>query len=163
MQRLLQRLPYSSLRLVQTTKTLFRPCPNTLKFSSDNNARFITSPSHPAAGVLVETTTNTKGSTPEGRWKERAKDALHALNSPPHDEYTGRSVPATGKNLSATFRRLDQILIRNNVRQELRMGERHEKKGVKRRRLKSQRWHNWFANEVRQKVQLVNKIRKRGA
>jgi Ribosomal protein S21 len=40
-------------------------------------------------------------------------------------------------------------LARNRVRYELRLAERHEKKGVKRRRLESERWRIRFADEVR--------------
>lgn len=36
----------------------------------------------------------------------------------------------------------------NNVRKELRLAERHEKKGEKRRRLRSERWRRKFADEV---------------
>lgn len=70
--------------------------------------------------------------------------------------------------------------MNNNVVKELRMAERHEKKGDKRRRLRSERWRRRFAHEVslvlllvrlcyerclqvRKKVQLVNEIRARGS
>jgi hypothetical protein len=59
----------------------------------------------------------------------------------------GRSVKNTG-NLAVTFRSLNDILLRNKVRQTVRMTERHEKKGAKRRRLQSERWRKQFANEV---------------
>jgi small subunit ribosomal protein MRP21 len=36
----------------------------------------------------------------------------------------------------------------NNVFREVRMQERHEKKGYKRRRLASERWRRRFAHEV---------------
>ncbi|KAF9564658.1 hypothetical protein CPC08DRAFT_734350 [Agrocybe pediades] len=101
--------------------------------------------------------------TIEERWKESSKRALEdARNSPPANPYSGRTVEV-GKNLSATFRKLDAILARNQVRKQLRLTERHEKKGVKRRRLSSERWRKRFADEVRKKVQLVIKIKERGA
>ncbi|PPQ78104.1 hypothetical protein CVT25_015638 [Psilocybe cyanescens] len=167
MQRLLQRLPSSSLRLSQIRTTLGRPSLNAIKYPAAvtaicRNTRSITSPSHPAAGVLENVTT--PKSTPEDRWKERSREAQD-MKRRLNDEYAGNnsSVNSTGKNLSSAFKKLDSILARNKVRYELRLAERHEKKGVKRRRLQSQRWKNRFANEVREKVQLVNKIRKRGA
>ncbi|KJA13963.1 hypothetical protein HYPSUDRAFT_150940 [Hypholoma sublateritium FD-334 SS-4] len=101
--------------------------------------------------------------TPDQKWESRSRRALEdALTDPPDDAYAGRSVRNTG-NLAATFRTLQDILTRNKVQQTLRMTQRHEKKGVKRRRLQSERWRKQFANEVRKKVQLVIKIRNRGA
>lgn len=50
--------------------------------------------------------------------------------------------------LAEGYRVLDTILGRNKVRAQLRRAERHEKKGVKRRRLRSERWRKQFANEV---------------
>lgn len=94
----------------------------------------------------------------------------------------GRRVPVNNGRIADAVRRLDTIIARNRVKAELRRGERHEKPGVKRRRLKSERWRRVFAHEVclcfvlnatliyslpslqvRKNVQLVNKIRRRGA
>lgn len=95
----------------------------------------------------------------------------------------GRSVPVINNDLAGAFSRLKRILDRNSVQKELRLTERHEKKGYKRRRLTSERWRRRFAHEVcsdpfssceisvvkrfqpqvRKKVQLVNEIRARGA
>lgn len=93
----------------------------------------------------------------------------------------GRSVKVYAGNVADAYNRLDKILKRNRVKRTLKLTERHEKKGVKRRRLKSERWRRRFANEVgwlrqisrrflitisqqvRNKVQLVAKIRRRGA
>jgi len=83
-------------------------------------------------------------------------------------------------DLGEAFRRLQTRLRRNRVVQEVSRQRRHEKKGVKRRRLSSERWRRVFANEVficwplflrtalmlaqvRKKVQLVSTIRRRGA
>lgn len=52
-------------------------------------------------------------------------------------------------SVATALRKLDTILARNRVKYELRLTERHEKKGVKRRRLQSERWRKHFANEVR--------------
>ncbi|KAF9069658.1 hypothetical protein BDP27DRAFT_1222037, partial [Rhodocollybia butyracea] len=75
----------------------------------------------------------------------------------------GRSVRVTDGNLADSFAKLNNILSRNKVRQQLYLNNRHEKKGPKRRRLQSERWRRLFAHEVRKNVQLVTKIRKRGA
>ncbi|KAJ3883436.1 hypothetical protein F5051DRAFT_391466 [Lentinula edodes] len=80
-----------------------------------------------------------------------------------NDPYSGRSAHVVDGNLADAFRRLDMILARNKVRKQLKLAERHEKKGPKRRRLESERWRRLFAHEVRKNVQLVTKIRRRGA
>ncbi|KDQ60845.1 hypothetical protein JAAARDRAFT_124269 [Jaapia argillacea MUCL 33604] len=76
---------------------------------------------------------------------------------------TGRSVKVVKGAVDEAYFKLIQIIKRNNVVGELRLAKRHEKRGVKRRRLESKRWRTQFANEVRKKVQLVNEIRKQGA
>ncbi|KAF5391386.1 hypothetical protein D9757_001913 [Collybiopsis confluens] len=103
---------------------------------------------------------------PEKKWLEQSKlitanyANLSYLNNNP---YYGRSVDVVDGDVGKAFKRLDSILTRNMVRRELRLTERHEKKGPKRRRLESERWRRLFAHEVRKSVQLVTKIRKRGA
>lgn len=52
-------------------------------------------------------------------------------------------------NVAEAYRKLEIILNKNKVKYELKRAERHEKKGVKRRRLSSERWRKQFANEVR--------------
>ena len=61
---------------------------------------------------------------------------------------SGRSVKVFNGNIAEAFKRLEQCLSRNRVRSELKLTERHEKKGAKRRRLESERWRIRFANEV---------------
>lgn len=51
-------------------------------------------------------------------------------------------------NVAEAFKKLEQCLSRNRVKPELRLAERHEKKGAKRRRLESERWRIRFADEV---------------
>ncbi|KAL0567427.1 hypothetical protein V5O48_014565 [Marasmius crinis-equi] len=100
----------------------------------------------------------------EDQWRRLSMDAMELLErSPPHHPYFGRSVPVVDGDIGKSFARLNAILGRNKVHQQLRMSERHEKKGVKRRRLESERWRRLFAHEVRKNVQLVTKIRNRGA
>lgn len=61
----------------------------------------------------------------------------------------GRSVPVNNeKSFSGAYMELQQILRRNLVSYELRLAERHEKKGYKRRRLASDRHRRRFAHEV---------------
>ncbi|CAL1704790.1 unnamed protein product [Somion occarium] len=94
-------------------------------------------------------------------WK--ATETSHIHSRPP-GPYAGRSVAVSGgKPFGSAYVELQQILRRNLVSYELRLAERHEKKGYKRRRLASDRHRRRFAHEVRKKVQLVNEIRARGA
>lgn len=105
--------------------------------------------------------------TPQQLWEQRSKAAKKFLEDhPPHDAYTGlshvscvphdaqmfpvpgRSVRVTGGKIADACKKLDAILNRNKVRITLRAQERHEKKGVKRRRLSSERWRRLFAHEV---------------
>ncbi|KAJ3540919.1 hypothetical protein NMY22_g4103 [Coprinellus aureogranulatus] len=117
------------------------------------------------------------------RWKEQSQNALlEAERQPPAHAYTGRSVHVSSGKVADAIRTLDNILNRNKVRYYLRQQQRHEKRGEKLRRLRSERWRKQFANEVchllpssplpiitpgstqvRKKVQLVTKIRNRGA
>ncbi|KAH9981312.1 hypothetical protein BGW80DRAFT_1162592 [Lactifluus volemus] len=77
--------------------------------------------------------------------------------------YVGRSIEVKRGNVADALTRLQYTLQRNRVFSELKFSARHEKKGYKRRRLSSERWRRRFAHEVRKKVQLVNRIRARGA
>jgi len=98
----------------------------------------------------------------EVAWKDREMKFVQYIR-PPASPYNGRSVYVGRGDLAGAYGSLTTILRRNTVPYELRMSDRHEKKGVKRRRLSSERWRRRFAHEVRKKVQLVNEIRARGA
>ena len=52
-------------------------------------------------------------------------------------------------DIADATRKLDRIMMENNVWRELRLTQRHEKKGAKRRRLSSERWRTRFKDEVR--------------
>ncbi|TFK29917.1 hypothetical protein FA15DRAFT_187667 [Coprinopsis marcescibilis] len=97
----------------------------------------------------------------EARWAQL--DATRKTDDVPHGPYKGRSVRVQAGAVGDAIQRLDQILARNQVRKRLRLAERHEKRGNKLRRLASERWRKRFAFAVREKVQLVHKIRDRGA
>ncbi|KAJ7449784.1 hypothetical protein FB451DRAFT_1052620 [Mycena latifolia] len=100
---------------------------------------------------------------PEQIWRENSRDLLPRLRThPPADPYQGRSVLVRNSNFAEAARELDKILARNKVRATLRATDRHEKKGPKRRRIKSEQWRKHFAHQVRKNVQLVHKMRRRG-
>jgi hypothetical protein len=62
---------------------------------------------------------------------------------------SGRSVSVHSGKVAEAIRSLDGILGRNRFRYQLRLQERHEKRGEKLRRLRSERWRKQFAAEVR--------------
>lgn len=65
--------------------------------------------------------------------------------------FTGRTVSTWSKrgvDFGFAYMKLSRILRENHVRRELRLQARHEKSGVKRRRLRSERWRKRFAHEV---------------
>ncbi|KAG9011049.1 hypothetical protein FRB94_008970 [Tulasnella sp. JGI-2019a] len=98
----------------------------------------------------------------EGSAKVQERLALKPLPN----AFSGRSVPITRSGSEAFaqgFRKLQGILRANNVYQTVRAQKRHEKKGVKRRRLASQTHRRKFAQLIRGKVALVQKYRARGS
>ncbi|KAG8953120.1 hypothetical protein FRC04_003068 [Tulasnella sp. 424] len=97
-------------------------------------------------------------------WEYGSKTVLTRLaSSPPPTPYTGRSVAVNGQNFAYAYRELNGILRDNNVRRTIRGQERHEKKGVKRRRIVSQTHRRKFGQLVRSKVAMVKKIRALGS
>ncbi|KDQ14031.1 hypothetical protein BOTBODRAFT_110804 [Botryobasidium botryosum FD-172 SS1] len=100
--------------------------------------------------------------TPAERWSSRSSNILKKL-APPPNTYAGRSVVVEKGDVGNAYNRLQGILARNDVRKELRLTERHEKRSDKRRRLESERHRRRFAEFIRKKVQLVKAIRARGA
>jgi ribosomal protein S21 len=70
----------------------------------------------------------------------------------------GRSIAvSSGGDFARAMTNLNSIFRVNNIRTELRLGERYEKPNQKRRRLASERHRRRFAHMVREKVQLVSK------
>jgi hypothetical protein len=128
-------------------------------------------------GIIPERFINKK--SPEERWREMSAKIM-ANVVPASDAYagmflavstcyrvlapalttrhcTGRSVQKPrAETVANAYRKLSSIITRNNVRRELRMAERHEKKGPKRRRLSSERWRRRFAHEVCRRQYLVS-------
>lgn len=105
-----------------------------------------------------------KGSVPENRspadmWADKSNNLKLP---PPPDAWTGMSVNAsivpcrmfaTGRRLAVrhgdlqnAFQQLNQRLRQNHVAKEIALTVRHEKKGDKRARLRSQRWRKRFAD-----------------
>ncbi|KAK0555051.1 hypothetical protein OC846_000208 [Tilletia horrida] len=75
---------------------------------------------------------------------------------------SGRSFPVNGGDLNRAYRVMMAALRRDDIRHELRRGERYEKPNQERRRKRSERHRRRFADLVRKKVQLVMALRARG-
>lgn len=74
----------------------------------------------------------------------------------PTDSTTGRSVPVSNGDVSTAYRLMSAVLNRNQIRKELRLGDRYEKPNQERRRKMSERHRRRFADMIRKKVQLVS-------
>lgn len=91
----------------------------------------------------------------EAAWANRP---IYGDPSWPAKPYSGRSVAVIGGDVNRAFMQLNQVLSRNNVRRELKLGDRYEKPNRERNRKKSERHRRRFADMVRRKVQLVSFI-----
>ncbi|KAG8908497.1 hypothetical protein FRB99_005856 [Tulasnella sp. 403] len=98
-------------------------------------------------------------------WEEGSRAFLQRHPESPPDQFAGRSVqvPEGPNGFTRAYRKLNQILMENRVRKMVKRQSRHEKKGVKRRRLASETHRRKFAQLVRSKVALVQRIRARGS
>ncbi|KIM87048.1 hypothetical protein PILCRDRAFT_4277 [Piloderma croceum F 1598] len=97
--------------------------------------------------------------TAEQIWQDRSN---RLGTNPPPSVYYGRSVIVHPDKITLALKALSNRLRGNKVLQTWKYQMRHEKKGVKRRRLVSQRWRRRFAHEVRRKIVLVQSIQRRG-
>ncbi|KAG9017201.1 hypothetical protein FRB90_001370 [Tulasnella sp. 427] len=120
-----------------------------------------------AVSLLASLTQNMQAKNEQSakqHWENGSKQLLTRLaSSPPPTPYTGRSVAVKLENFAGAYRDLNTILRDNSVRMTIRRQERHEKKGVKRRRIASQTHRRKFGQLVRSKVAMVKKIRALGS
>jgi small subunit ribosomal protein MRP21 len=67
-----------------------------------------------------------------------------------------------GGDVGRAFREVEQLCGRNRVRQDFNKQRFHERAGLKRKRLHSERWRRRFKEAFRGTVKMVNKMRKQG-
>lgn len=125
-----------------------------------NSLDMLSSISEPAAGAPVHP--RNAIDELEREFRERATLGF----SEPAKPTSGRSFAASPTMANKTpaavlYRNLMATLRRNNVRYELRLGERYEKPNQMRRRKRSERHRRRFADMIRKKVQLVMALRAR--
>ncbi|KAI8390345.1 hypothetical protein BD560DRAFT_362188 [Blakeslea trispora] len=76
------------------------------------------------------------------------------------DPYVGRSIAVSNPNTA--YKRLNSILVQNNVRRELRANRYYEKPNVARRRKNIERNRKLFGAMVGKKVALIMQMKQRG-
>lgn len=67
-----------------------------------------------------------------------------------------------GGDVGRAFRQVEALCSRNRVRQDFNKQRFHERPGLKRKRLHSERWRRRFKEAFRGTVKMVNKMRKQG-
>jgi small subunit ribosomal protein MRP21 len=92
---------------------------------------------------------------------------MHRAKPPPPvrmDAYMGRAEPVGigGASLSAALAKLNRKLIYNNVRGDMFRQRFHERNGLKRKRLKSERWRKRFKEGFRAMILKVHRMKKQG-
>lgn len=76
---------------------------------------------------------------------------------------TGRSIPVgTGIDIGKAFRLLEQSCARNKVRSDFTAQRFHERPGLKRKRLKRQRWRKRFMEGFKATVARVKQLKDQG-
>ncbi|KAF8447984.1 hypothetical protein L210DRAFT_849194 [Boletus edulis BED1] len=113
-------------------------------------------------GKALEFKGLSENKSPADMWADKS-DNLKL--PPPPDAWTGRRIAVRNGNLQGAFQQLNLRLRHNHVAKEIALTVRHEKKGDKRARLRSERWRKRFADAActdPKKVQLVSTIRRRG-
>lgn len=78
---------------------------------------------------------------------------------------TGRTIdvdPGKATDLGIKMRQLDGLVARNRIRADFNKQKFHERGGMKRKRLKSERWRARFSTEFRKIVLRVQALRKKG-
>ena len=78
---------------------------------------------------------------------------------------TGRTIdvdPGKNNDLGTRLRQLDMLVARNQIRADFSKQRYHERGGMKRKRLKSQRWRIRFKNQFKKTVFRVQELRKKG-
>lgn len=79
------------------------------------------------------------------------------------DAFVGRSVEVMDRSGLATALKVLEInLARNGVKRDARMQKYHERAGLKRKRLRMERWRKRFRDGFKATVQKVSKMRKMG-
>lgn len=91
-----------------------------------------------------------------------ARRAKRTLRSRPMVGRTIEVEPKAGTDLGAAMRKLDILLAVNKVRREQQRQRFHERGGLRRKRLKSERWRRYFKSAFDAAVDRVKLMKKQG-
>jgi hypothetical protein len=133
--------------------------------------RKFSSPSRPSLGGIDISRMQDplKGNDPES-----AADLMSAINRvvalPKRERIPIRLSPSTGKtvkvdghiDVARAFRMMEQTCGRNKVRREFNYQRFHERRGLKKKRLRAERWRKRFMEGFKATVGRVKKLRRQG-
>ena len=97
-----------------------------------------------------------------GNTRKAAKRAKRTVRSRPAVGRTIEVLPDRGVDVGRALRNLDIACSTNRVRQDLSRQRFHERPGMKRKRLKSERWRKMFKQSFRATVMRVKEMRRKG-
>lgn len=97
-----------------------------------------------------------------GNTRKAAKRAKRTVRSRPAVGRTIEVLPDRGVDVGRALRNLDIACATNKVRQDLSRQRFHERPGMKRKRLKSERWRRRFKESFRATVMRVKEMRRKG-
>lgn len=94
--------------------------------------------------------------------QKKAKRATRTVRSRPTVGRTIEVIPEKGVDFGRALRNLEISCAVNRVRQDLSRQRFHERPGLKRKRLKSERWRKMFKESFRATVMRVKEMRRKG-
>lgn len=94
--------------------------------------------------------------------QKKAKRATRTVRSRPTVGRTIEVIPERGVDFGRALRNLEISCATNRVRQDLSRQRFHERPGLKRKRLKSERWRKMFKESFRATVMRVKEMRRKG-
>ena len=94
--------------------------------------------------------------------QKKAKRATRTVRSRPTVGRTIEVIPERGVDFGRALRNLEISCAINRVRQDLSRQRFHERPGLKRKRLKSERWRKMFKESFRATVMRVKEMRRKG-
>ncbi|KAJ9620582.1 hypothetical protein H2203_007788 [Taxawa tesnikishii (nom. ined.)] len=110
------------------------------------------------ASFLNDFGTSNRNSGPPGAPREQ----LSTVKLGPSTGRTVKVDASKGMDIGRAFRTLDAACARNKVRSDFQRQRFHERPGLKRKRLKSERWRRRFKEGFRGMVKMVNQMKKKG-
>ncbi|KAI9710348.1 MAG: hypothetical protein M1820_002843 [Bogoriella megaspora] len=122
----------------------------------------------PISGRLHQMMTLPPSSPRQDPWSTQSGPPIpQATNAPPMrlGPSVGKSIeldPARNTDVGKMFRQLDMLVSRNKIRAEFNKQRFHERPGLKRKRLHSERWRRRFKVAFKATVSRVQELRRKG-